>query len=365
MKIGLDISQVTYRGTGVARYMHNLTAHLISDDTSNEFILYGNSLRDYQRLEEYYKAVQSLNNNIQKKFYHFPQSLMNLLWNRLHKVSIESFTGNVDVFHTSDWVEPPAKAKKITTIHDLIFIKYPHLFPKIIVDTQKYRLHWVEKESSAVIVDSQSTKMDCLQYLDIKEDKVFVVYPGIDKIFRPVGETIADKILLKHKINKPYILTVGTQEPRKNIDKVIRSFNVIREKANIQLVIVGNSGWGRGQISEGDIINLGYITDSELAAIYSQTVCLVYPSTYEGFGFPVLEALACGANVVTSENSSLKEIGNKFPIYVNPNNISEITQAVRLSLDKKNQSAQAIKWAASFTWERTVKQIMKIYQKFA
>lgn len=364
MKIGIDISQLAYQGTGVSRYVEKLVLKLITIDKKNEYILYGNSMRRKSVLEEYCSEVINKNKKVGKKIIPLPQTLIEIFWNKLHILPIESFIGNVDIFHTSDWVEPPSKALKVTTVHDFLVFKYPFLFPEEIVETQKRRISWVIKESSAIIVDSHSTKKDGIELLEIPEDKMFVVYPGVAEDFKPIDKDKLSLILKKYLISKPYLLSVGTREPRKNIEKVIEAYSLLKKNIDLQLVIVGRLGWGRERVpDDSDIKLLGFIPDEDLQALYSGTDCFVYPSLDEGFGFPVLEALACGAKVITSEGGSLKEVGGKYATYINPTDTKDIAQGILKVLDKKINVEESIQWARSFTWDNTAKGVLNIYNK--
>lgn len=176
MIIGIDISQIAHEETGVANYTKNLVSQLVKVDDHNEYILFFSSLRKKlgDSLVEYLK-----NPRVKLKTYRIPPTLLELLWNRWHILPIEYFIGEVDVFFTSDWLEPPAKkAKKVTTIHDLIVFKHPEGLVSKIVTVQKRKLNWVKKESKLVICDSQATKKDVLEILGIEENKLKIIYPG-------------------------------------------------------------------------------------------------------------------------------------------------------------------------------------------
>lgn len=176
MKIGIDISQIAHEKTGVANYTKNLLIQLLKIDDKNEYVLFFSSLR--KKLD--HSLVEYLRNpNVKLKTYRYPPILLEILWNRWHILPIEYFIGEVDVFFTSDWLEPPAKkAKKVTTIHDLIIFKHPEGLPAKIVSVQKRKLKWVTKESKLIICDSQATKVDVMEILGIEEDKLKVIYPG-------------------------------------------------------------------------------------------------------------------------------------------------------------------------------------------
>jgi glycosyltransferase involved in cell wall biosynthesis len=173
MKIGIDISQTAYENTGVASYLGNLIKNLVKIDTKNEYILFYSSLR-----RNFHPATGGPNVSIKK--FKIPPSLLDLLWNKLHVFPIEWFIGDVDVFISSDWTEPPAlKAKKVTILYDLIVYKYPKETDSKIIATQKRKLKWVKKECDIVFCISESTKRDAIELLGIEEKRLKVIYPGI------------------------------------------------------------------------------------------------------------------------------------------------------------------------------------------
>jgi hypothetical protein len=176
MRIGIDISQLTYKNTGVANYLSHLVQELTSVDSTNEYILFYSSLRG--KIDEEFVKDFSKSNVVIKKF-KLPLSILDLLWNKLHILPIEALIGNVDLFITSDWVEPPVKkAKKATILYDLIVYKYPQESTPKIVETQKRKLNWVKKESRAIFCISKATMADAVEILKIPEEKLHVIYPG-------------------------------------------------------------------------------------------------------------------------------------------------------------------------------------------
>jgi hypothetical protein len=173
MRIGIDISQLAFPNTGVAVYLENLLKELFKLDEKNEYILFYSSLRK----DLSFKAENSRNVSIKK--FKLPPTLLDLLWNRLHIMPIENFIGEVDVFITSDWTEPPAKARKATILYDLIVHKYPQETAGKIVNTQKRKLEWVKKESNKILCISDSTKKDAESILGVDSNKLEVIGAGI------------------------------------------------------------------------------------------------------------------------------------------------------------------------------------------
>ncbi|HYK07917.1 MAG TPA: glycosyltransferase [Candidatus Eisenbacteria bacterium] len=176
MKIGIDISQLAYQGTGVATYLTNLVQNLVQQDKENEYILFYSSMRKNFQFSIF--NFQS-NSKVQFKIFKFPPTFLNILWNKLHLVPIEWLIGPVDVFISSDWTQPPTKAKKVTILYDMIVYTYPQETDAKIVKVQKARLEWVKKEVERIICISKATKKDAMEILGIPEKRLAVIYPGI------------------------------------------------------------------------------------------------------------------------------------------------------------------------------------------
>lgn len=177
MRIGIDISQTAYENTGVANYLTHLVTRMVEANPENDYVLFFSSLR---RKPDLLKGNIGQKQNVTYKEYLIPPALLDFIWNKLHVFPIEWFVGNVDVFLTSDWTEPPVKhAKKATIIYDVIVYKHPEETDKRIVETQKRKLSWVVKESDAVLCISESTKRDVHEILGINNNKLSVTYPGI------------------------------------------------------------------------------------------------------------------------------------------------------------------------------------------
>lgn len=190
MRIGIDISQTQYEGTGVEQYLSGLVKGLLEHDHKNEYTLFFSSLRRTQNL---ILKTQNNNSKLKIKTFKIPSTILNFLWNRLHIVPIEWLIGDIDIFISSDWTQPPTKrAKKATIIYDFIVFKYPEETHNLtefhgknaqiaanIVETQKRRLYWVKKECDAVFCISEATKKDAMEVLGIEEKRLRVIYPGI------------------------------------------------------------------------------------------------------------------------------------------------------------------------------------------
>jgi len=379
MKIAIDISQIAHHGSGVARYTYGLIRSLLKYDRKNQYVFFFSSLR--QKIPQGIKQ-EIKEKHILKEFF-LPTTLLEILWNKLHIIPIENFIGAVDIFISSDWVEPPAKmAKKITVIHDLIALKYPkesHPLTEFslkkfnisanIVDVQKRRLNWMKKESGLIIADSYATKKDILTFLKIPETKIEVVYPSVE-ITIPNKNQIK-KTMKKYQIKRPFILTVGKIEPRKNLSRLINAF--LKVKLNdIDLIIVGPQGWNVSNYelritNYRNIKFLGFIPDEDLYSLYKSAMFFIYPSIYEGFGYPVVEAMKMDCPVATSNTSSLKEVADSCCLLFNPYSEEDIANKILLMYQNKKLRLQlkekGKKRSEFFSPQKFANNLIKIFEK--
>lgn len=332
MRVGFDISQIAHTG-GVAIYTQNLAMEL-SRLTELEMVFFYSSLRKPYKNNLGLRGVKS---------YRLPPTLFETLFNKIRSVSIERFIGPVDVFHSSDWVQPPSKAKKVTTYHDVIplmFSKWSH--PKI-VGVHKRRLKLVENEIDMVIAVSNATKQDLLRISNIPEEKITVIYEGVDEIFKPQKDQDIKEFKKKYGLPENYLLAVGGVGERKNLDRIKKACS------GYELVILGQMG--------------SNLARDELPLLYSGADLLVYASLYEGFGLPILEAMACGAPVVTSNVSSMPEIAGDGAVLVNPEDVSDIKLGIKRALagkqDLVNRGKERVKL---FSWKRCAEETARVYE---
>lgn len=368
MKIGIDISQIVY-GTGVSVYTKNLVENLLKIDRKNDYLLFASSLRSRKKIKEFLIELEEYK-NFEPKVASIPPTVLELIWNNLHVYPIEKMIGEVDVFHSSDWTQPKIsslKTKKVTTIHDMVPYIFSSSLPKKIVNNQKKRLNLVKKEVDLVIADSETTKEDIMKFLEIPESQIKTVYLAADPDFKNQDIEKVNETLEKYKIKKPYILSVATQEPRKNIQKLIDVFSEIQQRRpELHLVLTGKYGWGPGFHAGENVIWTDYVPKEDLMCLYSGCRVFVYPSLYEGFGLPVLEAMACGAPVITSNNSSMAEVARDTAILVDPRSTSQLTRSIEMVIDLNMENYQKMAKASlersrSYSWTKTARETLNIY----
>lgn len=348
MRIAVDVSQIIF-GTGVSMYTKYLTENLLKIDNQNEYIFYGGSLRRSNELKKYADKV-----------FLYPPILADFVWNRLHVLPIEKILGDVNILHTSDWVEPPSsRAIKVTTIHDLYPLKFPKLIDSHVLEVHKRKLYWVFKESKKIIVPSQSTKKDLLD-IGIEESRLSVV-PEAPTMERASVDKVSS-IKNKYNLNGDYVIAIGATK-LKNTERIVKSFHLARTGKDIKLVIVGRPV-GINLNEERNVRVLGHVDRNDLPALLTGSSALVFPSLYEGFGIPVLDAFNCGVPVVTSKSASLPEVAGEGAVYVDPideRSIAEgIVKAVR---GPKGLVTKGYEQVKKFSWEKTAQMTLQVYNE--
>lgn len=355
MKIAIDVSQVVY-GTGVSVYTRSLVENLLKLDDENNYLLFGGALRQLGTLKDF---LRSQSGRFTSKVFPVPPAFADLIWNRLHILPIERFIGEIDVLHSSDWSQPPARALKVTTVHDLFPLKFPKLTHPKIVSTHLARLKWVLKEVDWVIVPSQTTKNDLEELGPM--GKVIVISEAPDPIFKHSSKLEIEKAKRKYQIKGDYLLSVGIN-PRKNTERIIAAFEKVRPGLDLKLVIVGHPHM-KLEPTRGVKI-LGHIASSDLPPLYSGAKVLVYASLYEGFGFPILEAFQCETPVVTSGIGAMKELGEGAAVLVEPNDITSIADGVKSAInDREALIKRGKERIKEFSWTKVAEETIKIYQK--
>jgi len=324
--------------------------------------------------------------NIQFSLYQHPMPLRNTL----ERVFWENVTAparakkdNVDLFHTPAFASPFLKpAKVIMTVHDLIGMLFHN--QKGLASTF-YWGKWLPLTASradAVIACSESTKRDLVKKLQIPEKRITVAYPAGREEFGPhMPEEILSRVKRQNGVSNTFFLFVGTIEPRKNLERIVRVFLSLKLKkflpAECKLVVVGAADFAGGKVykkivSKADycwnsIVFPGYVSDSDLNALYCSATALIFPSLYEGFGIPVVEAMMCGCPVITSSTSSLPEVGGDAALLINPQEDSELAEAilkVYLKPELRDQMRRrGFEQAKRFSWHQTAKITMDVYKK--
>jgi glycosyltransferase involved in cell wall biosynthesis len=379
MNIGIDITSLIY-DRGVSRYTANLVRALAQDSELSLF-LYGSSLRQEDKLK---KATRQITRNarakIQTNIQKLPPSLSTRFWDYGFN-PLSNIFPKLDLFHSWDWIQPPDKdLPLVSTIHDLAILKFPETaHPKILKRHQK---SWkiLKDRKAHIIAVSKATKKDIIEELQIPANRIHVIYEALPQetveVANNLSEEKYDHIKEKLKIEKPYLLFVGTREPRKNLDRLIKAWQPLSN--DYDLIIAGEEGWdetgGSAKKSESKsngVIKprfLGKVSDQELVVLYSETACFVYPSLYEGFGLPILEAFSFGTPVVTSNVSAMPEVAGNAAQLINPHSIEDIRTGIEkvLNESKKEQQERLQKMIIRlqlFSWEKVAQETKSVYER--
>jgi len=374
MIIGIDISSTQY-GTGVSNYTLNLVKNLVKLDKENIYKLFFCSLRN--PLPEDINKLRSDN----VKIYHlkFPIKLLIFLWNHLNILPVELFIGKCNIFHTSDYYHTPSiKAKLVTTVHDLTAFLYPQWLHPAIVRNHQLRFKHINNYSHFICV-SKTTQTDLLKtFSQINPKITSIVYESSEEKYKKFAilkakhkKLIINRFKQKYLLNN-FLLAQGTREPRKNLQRLIKAFISFKEshpKSDLELAITGKYGWGQDiDINQPTFIKiLGYLPEPDMVAAHAASKALIYPSLYEGFGLPILKAMAVGTPVITSLNTSMSEIAGNTAILVNPKSTSDIKKAIEKidskSFDTTKFSQKSIQLASKFSWSQTAQKTLDIYRK--
>jgi glycosyltransferase involved in cell wall biosynthesis len=247
-------------------------------------------------------------------------------WSRLGRGPVEWLAGRLDVFHFSDWMYPPQRAGvRATTIHDLFPLRHPDW-----VHPQTYRMHSRKYAHAArtcdlIVVNSEFTAGEVVELLGFPRERICVAHPGISPSFRLDGRS--------RDLGEPYVLTVATLERRKNLDTLLKAVPIVRASyPDLHLAVVGAPGWQGPSLDAEGVLPLGYVDDEELAALYRGADAFVYPSRFEGFGMPIVEAMACGTPVVASAHPSMDEASGDVAVRADPDDEVAIASAIEHAL---------------------------------
>lgn len=365
IRIGIDARPLSYLLTGIGIYLKCLLENLQEIDTLNHYYLISNAPITIRLKNKKWSKIEG---KIKRK-------LLSTSWMQIcspiavHKKRIDLFWG--PRHHIP--VLLPSKTKTIVTIHDIVHRLYPETMalPNLLVERLLMR-HSVNR-SDAIITDAKSIAKDLIHSYKLDDRKVHTVYPGIPPLKSRLINDETQKQALTSR--NPYFLFVGTVEPRKNFERILKAFALIKpELHNVHLVVVGCEGWKNKKWSNilknnsirSHIIFTGYVPREMLLQYYRNALCLLYPSIYEGFGFPILEAMSCGTPVITGNTSSMPEVAGDAAILVDPYDIQAISKAMLTVMENKilrdRLSKKGCERIKRFDWRQTAVETMRLFE---
>lgn len=284
---------------------------------------------------------------------------------------------NIDVLHTQYYAPLVKNCKLVVTIHDISYEHFPDYFSKVELIRNRLWIWYSSKIANAILTVSEYSKKDISNRYSINQNKIFVTHLAASEIYKKVDIKLVEETKEKFEINGDYLLTVGNLQPRKNMIRLINSYVELKtnnQNFNLKLVIVGKKAWKSDKIFErvnsanlnNEIILTDYVSNEELVSLYNGAQIFIYPSIFEGFGLPVIEAMACGTPVITSNVSSLPEVAGDSALLINPYDYNDITNKI-IELYRNNELIENLKIkgevrAKEFKWEETTLKILNVYR---
>ncbi len=370
MRIGINASKIYDVHTGVGRYTSNLSRSILKTGSKNDYYLYAPGRMGNAAVADiggvgFEKPSISIQNNT-----------LRILWEQM-VLPMYSRKDRLDLFHYTDHALSVLfrKCPIIITVHDIAYLRLPNLLNTSRRIYKKNILQISIRKAKIIIADSYATKRDIVEYFGIREDKIRVIHLGVESRFRPISNL--EDFRLKNNLPSKMILNVGTLEPRKNVVSLIKAFKKLREIGfeDVKLVIAGNKGWlyqeifkevGHSDLKQ-EILFLGVVRDEDMPLLYNCADIFVYPSLYEGFGLPPLEAMACGVPVITSNTSSLPEVIGDAGIMVNPTDVNLLCESMCLLLKDRElwnrMRDMGLERSKLFSWDNTAEKILKVYDE--
>lgn len=365
------MTPLTPERTGVGNYCYFLLKNLVALGGPCEFRGFSSGRA--------FVDISDFNGAVSVRRLPAPTRVLYRSWDWFGVPKVDTFLGGVDVYHATNYFLPPTRrARRVVTVHDLAFLVCPEwCSPKIVGPFAKGVKRFCA-EADAVLVYSESTKRDIERLLGTDAAKITVAPMAVDESFKPMKKETAKGLLAeRYGISGPFLLFVSTLEPRKNVVGLLRAFGRIADRIPHRLLLVGGVGWNAGPIFETierldlghRIIRPGFVPHSELPAFYSAADVFVFPTHYEGFGLPLLEALTCGCAVVTCDNSSVPEVTGEGAIRVPSGDETAFAEAVMRVLEdtglRERLIAAGLEHARRFSWRACAETTMRVYQRLA
>lgn len=375
MRIGIDVTSAMMQGGGIGRYTRELVQATLAQDTAHEYVLFSAPPPAGKSLD----ALFSANERVTHKIAPVSEQWLYRMWYRARlPISVQRFTGKLDLFHSPDFVLPPVGGNipTLLTVHDLSFVHFPEVYPEVLVNYLNKVVPWSVERATHILADSEATKQDLMEIWRVPNEKVSVLYSGVSEAFEKVED--AGRITaVRQKYNlgdAPYLLSVGTVQPRKNYQMLIQAFAPLADKFPHNLYIAGGKGWlydeMMAEIEKQGLTErvcfIGFVDDADLPTLYSAADLYLFPSIYEGFGLPMLEAMACGVPVIASNVSSLPEVGEETAVMLPSHDLLQWTQKMDTLLSDSEQRqkmvAAGLQQVRKFSWKKASAQLLSIYQ---
>ena len=342
MRLAFDVSPLSHPRTGIGNYVRGSLAGLAEAAAGrHELIAFAPTRLRGRRL--IHEALAGLPVDVRTLVLPWSHAFRTG-WSRLGRPPVERWLGQLDVLHFSDWLVPPQRAGvRSTMVHDLVPLRFPEWVTPRTRSMHGYK-YARTAECDLVFVNSAYTGRDVSELLGIPPERIRVAPPGVSEAYTAAGEH-AD-------LGRPYLLSLATLEPRKNLGALVEAWRLVRD--DLALAVAGASGWGGEELpDEAGVLRLGFVADAEVPRLMRGAAVFVYPSLFEGFGIPIVEAMACGVPVVASNHPSLDEAAGAAAVRVDPREPEAIAAGIREALERSGELVAAgLAHAAAFTWRR-------------
>ncbi len=367
MRVGIDITSIMY-GRGVSRYTANLIRSLIKIPDL-DVSLFGSSLRQKEQLVQFAQSLQPP--LASTHFQSWPPKLLFYVWH-LGFNSILSHDSKIEVFHSWDYLQPPdMHLPLVSTIHDLAMLKYPDAAHPDLLKAHKKSWQILHDRHAHIITVSHAVKKDILERLDFAANHVHVVHSAVPREIKTAANKLSEEqheeIYQQLTNGRPYVLFVGTLEPRKNLSRLMKAWLPLQKE--VDLLIVGAVGWDTTLDELPPTARLlGHQSDQNLSVLYTEAEALVYPSLDEGFGLPILEAFSFGTPVVTSNCGGMAEVAGNAAELVDPLSVESIQHGIEVLLKEDSEARQVrlqrmIIRKQMFTWKQTAQLTAAVYRQ--
>ena len=369
MRIGIDIRPLRDTMTGIGRYLIQMLRALSAKDVNNEYILFYNCFKGGTP-----RGIPD-DSNFRLATFRWPNKLLTALWGFTEYPKVESFIGDIDVFHSPSFQVPPSSGSaRVFTVYDLIPLTHPEWAIPSAVRHFKPRVRHYARRADLIVGISKATARDVVEYLKVPEEKVVTVYPGTTSLIRASEDKIRTA-KERYNISGNYFLFVSRLDPRKNLTRLFKAFERSGLSTDFEFVVAGPKGWRMEEMLKtwntvkcrDRIRRIDYVADDDLSALYSGASFFVYPSLVEGFGLPILEAMSVGCPVLTSNVSSMPEVAGDAVLYVDPYDIDSIADGLhRLASDsdlRQKLTLSGYERVRIFTWEKTAAEMIAIYER--
>jgi glycosyltransferase involved in cell wall biosynthesis len=379
MRIAIDYSAAVNQRAGIGRLVRNQVLALAELDRDNEYRLV------YARPNEGSAPQFPRAHNFSRHEVQLRERWLTILWHRA-KVPLPAdwFSGPVDVYHCPDFVLPPLRhARGILTVHDLAFLMRPDCADSRLRAYLEEVVPRSIRRADFIIADSENTRNDLVVLLGARPSSIAVVPGGVEDRFSPITDPEELGRARRHLGvgDAPFVLAIGVLEPRKNLNRLMDAFLALKQgsavPADLKLVLAGGKGWLYDGIFEhhaaspvrDDILLPGFVPETLLPAVYSAAAVLAFPSLYEGFGLPVLEAMACGTPVVASRASCVPEVADGAAVLIDPNDVDALSQALEQAIGDGALRARLIEQGrqrvSHYSWRRAAERLLDVYKKVA